>query len=261
VKRYSSGMYMRLAFAVAAHLEPEILVVDEVLAVGDAAFQKKCLGKMGDVARDGRTVLFVSHNMAAINRLCGRTIWLERGQLMGSGTPGEMINKYLSSDSSVSGEIVWPQGVANNGVTEVALLAVRILSEDGLVAPKVDVRKPFFFEMRYRVNQVIPYARAGFDVRTADGMLLFESYDIDAEDNTERREVGEYAFRCEVPGNLLNPGTYSVGINIGMPHIKNLVRREGVLSLTIEDTGAVGQTMNLTRAGVIRPKLRWEKVS
>jgi lipopolysaccharide transport system ATP-binding protein len=261
VKRYSSGMYMRLAFAVAAHLEPEILVIDEVLAVGDAAFQKKCLGKMGDVARQGRTVLFVSHNMAAINRLCGRTIWLERGELLGNGTPGEMITRYLASASSETGEVLWPEGTANQGVTEVSLLALRILNEEGTLAPKVDVQKPFFFEMRYRVNQALPYARAGFDVRTADGMLLFESYDIDDQDNTDRREVGDYAFRCEVPGNLLNPGTYSVGINIGVPHIKNLVRREDVLSLTIEDTGAVGQTMNLVRAGVIRPKLKWERVS
>jgi lipopolysaccharide transport system ATP-binding protein len=261
VKRYSSGMYMRLAFAVAAHLEPEILVIDEVLAVGDAAFQKKCLGKMGDVARQGRTVLFVSHNMAAINRLCARAFWLERGQLLGSGTPGEMISRYLASECSETGEAAWPEGIANRGVTEVSLLAARILNEDGAVAPKVDVRKQFYFEMRYRINQILPYARVGFDVRTADGMLLFESYDIDAEDNTERREIGEYAFRCEVPGNLLNPGTYSVGINIGIPHIKNLVRLEGVLSLVIEDTGAVGQTMNLVRAGVIRPKLKWEKVS
>src|SRR5438874_9732723 len=123
VKRYSSGMYVRLAFAVAAYLQPEILIVDEVLAVGDAEFQRKCLGKMGDVAKEGRTVLFVSHNMAAVTRLCDRVIWLDEGRVAMDGTPEEVVSEYLTRDSSVEGEVSFGDaGLANPGVDEFAFL-------------------------------------------------------------------------------------------------------------------------------------------
>src|SRR5258705_9814767 len=130
VKHSSSGMYVRLAFAVAAHLDPEILLVDEVLAVGDAEFQKKCLGKMGDVAREGRTVLFVSHNLGAINRLCSSAIWVNGGKLHMVGESEEVVTRYLSSDAQFSGERRWLDAVDAAGTDEIRLLAVRISNDD-----------------------------------------------------------------------------------------------------------------------------------
>src|SRR5438132_11382274 len=131
VKRYSSGMYVRLAFAVAAYLQPEILIIDEVLAVGDAEFQRKCLGKMGDVAKEGRTVLFVSHNMAAVSRLCDRVFWLDGGRLILEAEPENVISEYLTRGSAVEGEARFGSGLANPGVDEFAFLSVRVLNEFG----------------------------------------------------------------------------------------------------------------------------------
>lgn len=258
VKHYSNGMYVRLAFAVAAHLEPEILLVDEVLAVGDLAFQKKCLGKMGDVARTGRTVLFVSHNIGAISRLCQRIFWLGEGKLLEEGNTEKVIGDYLTSTASANGEIVWQNGIANLGVNEFSLLSVRVLNAEGKVISNPDICKPFFIEMRYRINEALPYCRVGFLVSSLDGTSVFETYDADDEQYAGRRQPGEYTVRCEIPANLLNSGTYLISINAGIPNIKNLVFLEGVLTLDVEDTGAIGAHLHPRRRGVIRPKLRWE---
>jgi lipopolysaccharide transport system ATP-binding protein len=258
VKHYSSGMYVRLAFAVAAHMEPEILLVDEVLAVGDAAFQKKCLGKMGNVAQEGRTVLFVSHNMGAINRLCQRVLWLEQGKLIEQGATDQMIARYLTSNTSNQGEMIWEQGIANPGITEIKIFSMRALSAEGVVTANLDVRKSFSIEIRYKIFQAIAYCRVGFLLSTFEGTLLFEAYDADDERNEGRREPGEYRVRCELPAHLLNPGRYIVSINAGIPNIKNLVFLEGVLALDVEDTGAVGSSMHTRRNGIIRPKLNWQ---
>jgi lipopolysaccharide transport system ATP-binding protein len=152
VKRYSSGMYVRLAFAVAAHLESEILVMDEVLAVGDATFQKKCLGKMGDVARGGRTVLFVSHNMAAVAQLCQRTIWLDGGQIKLVGSSGQMVQAYLSTSGQHRPERQWSYPGDAPGDDRVRLLACRIL-QAGKVAPVVDINQPCQIEIEFQVLQ------------------------------------------------------------------------------------------------------------
>ena len=257
VKHYSSGMHVRLAFAVAAHLEPEILLVDEVLAVGDAAFQKKCLGKMGDVAKTGRTVLFVSHNMGAISRLCQRVFWLDEGRLLVNGDTEEVVGKYLTSTASAKGEMVWQHGIANPGINEFSLLSVHVFNSEGKVTSNLDIRKPFFVEIRYRINEVLPYCRVGFLLSVFDGTAVFETYDADDEQYAGRRQPGEYTVRCEVPANLLNSGSYIISINVGMPNIKNLVFLEGALALNIEDTGAVGSHLDAKRNGIIRPKLRW----
>jgi len=259
VKFYSSGMYMRLAFAVAAHLEPEILVVDEVLAVGDSAFQKKCLGKMGAVATEGRTVIFVSHNMGAINRLCQTAIWLDKGRIVQQGPTAEVVANYLIVDSSDAGQCEWAEGIADPNVEEFRLYSVRIHTAQGAVASVVDVRYPFVLSFEYEFRKQLPYCRVGFTLETADGTGLFESYDTDQEANQGPRRPGRYKFRCEVPGNFLLPGAYSISVAAGMPNVKTLLWKESVLSLTVEDT-AISGDMRAQPYGVIRPKLKWEKL-
>ena len=151
VKRYSSGMYMRLAFAVASHLEPEILLVDEVLAVGDAAFQKKCLGKMGDVAREGRTVIFVSHNMVAVQSLCQRVLWLDRGEIIENGPASTVVSNYLNKSfgGTTSSEEVWPEVDAAPGNEAVRLHAIRVRADEGDAAAPLTMKTPFSIEVEY----------------------------------------------------------------------------------------------------------------
>lgn len=258
VKHYSSGMYVRLAFAVAAHLEPEILLVDEVLAVGDVAFQKKCLGRMGDVAKEGRTVLFVSHNMGAVSRLCQRALWIDDGQLFLQGLSSEVVSNYLTRQTSSEGRHSWEGGAANIGVTELRVFSICASNEAGEVTSTFDVRRAFSVTISYRVNRSLPYCRVGFLLSTVDGTSVFEAYDADDERYAGAREPGDYVAQCEIPGNLLNPGRYLVSINAGVPNVKNLAFIEGILPLNIEDTGAIGSYMHSKRNGIIRLKLRWK---
>jgi len=258
VKRHSSGMYMRLAFAVAAHLDTEIMLVDEVLAVGDASFQKKCLGKMGDVAKQGRTVLFVSHNMGAITGLCQRVYWIDGGLLHRDGSPEDVISEYLRTSSSHAGSRRWENGVARPGVEEFKIDEVSVRDDDGTVTSTLDVRKPFSIEIRYRIMSRLPYCRVGFVVETVHGMSVLEAYDLDDDRFAGPRDPGAYSVTCRIPGNLLNTGSYVLTLVAGMPNLKNLAKLEGILSFEIEDTGAIGSGMNLKRSGVIRPRLQWE---
>jgi lipopolysaccharide transport system ATP-binding protein len=260
VKRYSSGMYVRLAFAVAAHLEPEILVVDEVLAVGDAEFQKKCLGKMQDVSRGGRTVLFVSHNMGAVSRLCNHALWLDRGKLMLRAGTSDVIAKYLTSNTESGGSCEWPEGVANAGVTELKLFAVRILNESAQTSAGLDATKPFSIEICYTIYQRLPYLRVGFSLSAVDGTVIFETQDADHPQYTGKREPGKYVMRCEIPGELLMPGRYIISVNAGIPDVKNLVYIPGLLAFDVEDTYDSGSRMFQNREGVVRPRLNWKEV-
>ncbi len=257
VKHYSSGMYVRLAFAVAAHLEPEILLVDEVLAVGDAAFQKKCLGKMGDVAKEGRTVLFVSHNMGAITRLCGRTLWIDEGCLRMNGPTEHVVSHYLTSDVSLDGQRVWEEGIANPGVDEFKIRAIRIRDNNGEITGILDVRKPFWIEIEYDIQKHLPSCRVGLRIATADGIAVFATYDADQEEYAGGRKEGRFVSKCQIPGNLLSPNRYLLSVNAGIVNVKNLALLENVLSFDIEDVGAVGSHLSSKRAGIIRPKLKW----
>ncbi len=170
VKRYSSGMYMRLAFSVAAHLEPEILLVDEVLAVGDAAFQKKCLGKMGQVAGEGRTVLFVSHNMGAIQALCSRSILLADGRIVEDGPSNQVVQSYLNrsyGDIEKTGEVSWSGEDNAPGGGEVRLQSIRLLSSIGQVQDHFNVKDPIQIEFTYQVNTLIRGMRAILVIATS----------------------------------------------------------------------------------------------
>jgi len=253
-------MYMRLAFAVAAHLEPDVLIVDEVLAVGDAAFQRKCMGKMSDVTRRGNTVLFVSHNMGAISRLCQHAIWLDQGKLVDMGATAAIVPRYLLENSSASGQIVWSEGTAHAGVTELKLHGATVRNAAGEITANLDVQLPFTVTIDYRIHERLRQGRVGFMLNMPDGTTLFEAYDSDKPENQGQRDTGAYSVRCEIPGNLLLPGSYTLSLVAGSPGYKPFAYEEHVLSITLEDTGAVGSEMHVDRVGVFRPKLRWDRV-
>ncbi len=257
VKRYSSGMYMRLAFSIAAHLEPEILIVDEVLAVGDAAFQKKCLGKMGDVAKEGRTVLFVSHNMAAVTRLCQRTVWMDAGRVKLSGSPSQVASDYIISGSILAGSQVWDGGIANPGVHEFRVHEIRIHNSDGEETVHLESHKEFSIDIVYEVIQQMLFCRVGFLLSTSEGIVVFETYDADVDTCTGSRLPGKYVSRCVIPGDLLSPGQYVLSINAGMPNVKNLVFLENILTIDIRRTSLVGSSMSIPRHGIVCYPFHW----
>jgi lipopolysaccharide transport system ATP-binding protein len=259
VKRYSSGMYVRLAFAVAAHLEPEILVVDEVLAVGDAAFQKKCLGKMGDVAKEGRTVLFVSHNMAAVNRLCRLGMWLDRGQIRSTGAAENIVAAYLSTGCESEGEHRWENLKEAPGNEKIRLRAVRLLNSDREISSTMDMRCPFYVQIEYDVLTVHSGMRTGFWMLTSDGLTVFVAGDNEDPDwQDKRRAPGSYVSTCEIPAMLLNSGSYMLTVAADIPGYEMLFLEEAVLRFLIEHTGATALDGSNRSPGVICPSLRWD---
>jgi len=211
VKHYSSGMYVRLAFAVAAHLEPEILFVDEVLAVGDAAFQKKCLGKMGEVSHAGRTILFVSHSMDAIRRLCRRVLWLDGGRLRALGATAECIGQYLQSNVVEGGQIDFgaPHQLAN--AMPLQLHAIRLTRADGQVATRYSARESIRVEIEWSTDVSLYKPRIGFVLQTADGQDVLTALDANAWAG-EWLAPGRRVSTCELPGQLLNEGAYVIDI-------------------------------------------------
>ena len=216
VKRYSSGMYLRLAFAVAAHLEPEILVVDEVLAVGDAEFQRKCLGKMGDVAQQGRTVLFVSHNMSAILRLTEEAIVLDKGKMLMRGPTQQAVDYYLSSGQSQAGERIWDANEVSPTAAPFRPIAMRLKDQKGKVIDTVRSVEPVTVEMEYRLESQITGLRVGFYLSSMRGEYIITSFDTDNALQYEKfsaRNSGHYISRCTLPADLFNEGRYSLGVN------------------------------------------------
>jgi lipopolysaccharide transport system ATP-binding protein len=254
VKHYSSGMYLRLAFAVAAHLEPEILLVDEVLAVGDAAFQKKCLGKMGSVAKEGRTVLFVSHNMGAIAQLCKWTLWLDAGGVRLIGPSSDVVAAYLSSGTE--GQATWKASSAPLDGLEVQLKSARLLSIDGQPTAVIDFGSPFQVEVAYEVIDPIRDLSVTYQLMDSHGNLVFESMDTDMPEWKGRlREPGYYLGICKVPAHLLKPGRYYVSVVSFVERVKIIERQEGVLTF---DVSEAGYFLNPDRLGVVSPVLEWE---
>ncbi len=258
VKRYSSGMYVRLAFAVAAHLEPEILLVDEVLAVGDAAFQRKCLGKMGEVAKQGRTVLFVSHNMAAITRLCERALWFDRGGLRESGKPQETVARYLASSAAEGGEVVYSDADGHSvpGSEYIRLEAIRVRSTNGDVSTTLDVRFPFTIDVQYRVLRRTTNLRVGVRLSAHEGTVLLSTTDMDDQEELTR-EPGVYVSRCQVPGELLNYGLYYVTVGCDTPSVQSHFLVDHGLAFQVAPTGGVGGHINDGRTGLLRLRLPW----
>ena len=250
VKRYSSGMRVRLAFAVAAHLEPEVLIIDEVLAVGDAAFQKKCLGKMGEVATEGRTVLFVSHNMGAVSELCERAIWLDEGQVRLDGRASDVVSKYLST--GVSRHAVWICPEVEPDVSEIQLKSARVVSARNVSTTMVDYNDSFRIEIAYEVFQPIKGVSIALRVTDAFGNILWTSWDTDTPDwNGMTRNPGSYISSCGIPGRLLRPGQYQVSLGVISGGKKWYPK-----ALTFEITPK-GYRLNADRVGLLAPNLDW----
>ena len=258
VKRYSSGMYMRLAFAVAAYMETEILLVDEVLAVGDAAFQKKCLGKMGDVSKEGRTVLFVSHNMGAINRLCRTAILLDEGKIKIRDHAETVISKYLYEGSSTQGERNWIHDNQLIGNDKIRLRAIRISNYDNITTATIDIRRSFFIEIEYDILEFLSDFRVAIRVIAGDGTVVFTSSDTCAVAMDETsRSAGRYISRCEIPGNFLNEGPYTITVSADIPFVEILFFEENVLSFYVEQVGGLSGRYSERWPGVICPNLKW----
>jgi len=261
VKRYSSGMYLRLAFAVAAHLEPEILVVDEVLAVGDAEFQRKCLGKMDDVARQGRTVLFVSHNMSAILQLTQETILLEAGRLTQRGPSAAVVDNYLAAGFAQSGERVWTEAEIGPQAGLFHPLGLRLRDRNGRIVDTLRSTEPATIEIAYRLDRPVNALRIGIYLATLRGELIITSFDTDDPDLYQRfaaRPAGSYISRCTIPADLLNEGRYVIGVNASSFRIQRYFQDERALAFNVDPTGAPGMHWPEQRLGMIRPRLDWK---
>ncbi len=260
VKRYSSGMYLRLAFAVAAHLEPEILVVDEVLAVGDAEFQKKCLGKMGDVAQQGRTVLFVSHNMSAILRLTQEAIVLQKGQMIMRAPSQEAVDYYLSSGQSQAGERAWSADEVPATSQPFTPISLKVKERGGKIVDTIRSTEPVTLEFEYQISAPVTGLRVGLYLGTMRGEYIFASFDTDNADLYEKfdtRDAGRYISRAEIPADMFNEGRYMVGVNASSFGVKRYFMDENALAFSVDISGAPGTQWGEPRVGPMRPRLQW----
>ncbi len=262
VKHYSSGMYVRLAFAVAAHLEPEILIVDEVLAVGDAQFQKKCLGKMEDVSQnEGRTVLFVSHNMPTVTSLCHRCILLDNGKIRKTGNTSEVIMEYYSTGQGSPAFIEFTKRKV--GDEYVQLVSGHVENIMGKITPEIFINEDFKISIKYKVLQLSNYRLIpNFHFYTADGVCAF----ISSVEESNILPVGEYISECNLPKNFFNEGAYFVGLAISSfeSGVKVHFFEPNVISFNIKDSleGTVARQHGYTGTipGVVRPQLHWNLV-
>ena len=262
VKHYSSGMYMRLAFAVAAHLEPEVLIVDEVLAVGDVGFQKKCLRKMREVGASGRTVLFVSHDMQAIARLCNRAIWLKNGEIVNDGAANEVIGNYLHEQSQKGAEKSWETTENAPGNEIVRLRRVRVCDESKETASAIDIRRPVSLEMTYEVLETGKIIVPNLHFYNEQGVCIFVSHDWNSEWRIAPRPRGIYLSRMTVPGNFLAEGTVfvTVAATTYEPINVHFVERDAVsfnVVDSLEGDSARGDFAGIL-PGIVRPILDWE---
>ncbi|MCL4559653.1 MAG: ABC transporter ATP-binding protein [Chloroflexi bacterium] len=261
VKRYSNGMYLRLAFAVAAHLEPEILVVDEVLAVGDAEFQRKCLGKMSDVAREGRTVLFVSHNMSAILRLTDESLLIDKGHLVLRAPSPRAVDEYMARGFSQLGERTWTANEIPADAAPFRPLALRLRNAQGKVVDTIRSVEPASIEIEYCLDAPLTGLRVGFHLINSRGEHAFTSFDVDDPSQFEQmgmRPAGRYVSRCSLPVDFLNEGRFIVWMNASSYRIRRYFQDEQALTFTVDATGAPGMHWPEPRLGPVRPRLEWK---
>lgn len=259
VKRYSSGMYVRLAFAVAAHLEPEILIVDEVLAVGDAVFQKRCLGKMQDVASsEGRTVLFVSHNMVAVQNLCPRAIWIDGGELQQDGAAGTVVGEYLSGVQSRVTERVWPDFESAPGNETVRIRRAAIETAGGSENGPITTRTPLDVVFEFWNRK--PGARLNLTVHLyGRGAVAFETGPVrDTVWRGKSFPVGLFRSGFRIPGDLLNDGVHSVMLLVVEDQSRVIYRHEDMLVFNVEDDGSDRGPYHGEVSGAVRPILHWQ---
>ena len=262
VKRYSSGMRVRLAFSIAAHLEPEILLVDEVLAVGDSEFQKKCLGKMGSVAKEGRTILFVSHNMGAIQRLCDRSLLLFSNCLAMDAATEQVIAFYLNErgqEDKSSCKIEYEHGSAP-GDQFVRLRCVQLTTANGHLKPSFCMNEAFAIKITFEVLKRSSSFHLYVRVYTEDGILAFASADWDKNGiSAVDRQPGKYQMIVSIPSHLLNRGTYMLSVSGLIPDVRFVFQESSVLTWRILPQGGVGGFQSISRLGVFRPLLEWNE--
>jgi lipopolysaccharide transport system ATP-binding protein len=261
VKHYSSGMYVRLAFAVAAHLDPEILLVDEVLAVGDLAFQKKCLGKIGDISAEGRTVLFVSHSMQAIARLCKRAILLDAGRIAHDGPTHQVVTSYLGSGLGNIATRRWTE-INAPGNDIVRLRAVNVLTDEKQVTAAIDIRKAIDIEMEYEVLKSGHVLVPNFHFYNEEGTCAFILAEFHNEWHRKPKAAGRYKSTVQIPGNFLAEGSLmvSAAISTYTPFYVHLHEQDAVVINIVDSLDG-----NSTRGdyaghypGVVRPMMQWK---
>lgn len=261
VKRFSTGMYLRLAFAVAAHLEPEVLIVDEVLAVGDAAFQQKCLGKMDEVSRkQGSTVLLVSHNMHFISSLCSQAIWLDGGSIHDSGKAGEVISRYIAGVTGRSASMTWP-GEKRPGNEFVRLNGVAVTDRAGNTRSNFSSDEQIGLKMTYEVIQPGRTLWLGYNLSNQYGVEVFDTHSVSTPLYRQPHEKGCYIATSWIPARLLNTGSYLVGAAI-FNHQEQLIHchEREVVSFHVYDDPAVATARGLSAEelpGAVRPWLDW----
>ena len=259
VKRYSSGMYVRLGFSVAAHLEPDILVIDEVLSIGDISFQNKCLGKISEVARAGRTVLFVSHNASTVARLCTRAIWIDKGQMVEDGPADSVLQAYMRSSLDNTETRRWDNLESAPGSEDVRLMAVSLLGSDGLPITLADIEKPLKIKLGYYV------LKPGAKFRCAATLYMRETCAFGTMETTEtvHAAVGYYESSVVIAGNMLAEGDYRVDVSLFYSRGRKVrhVLLSDALVFHIHDlmrgTSARGDYAE-TFAGVVRPLFPWQ---
>jgi homopolymeric O-antigen transport system ATP-binding protein len=262
VKRYSSGMYVRLAFAVAAHLEPEVLIVDEVLAVGDAEFQTKCLGKMESVSQQGRTILFVSHNMQTMGRICPRVVFLEHGRVKRIGSSHDVIAEYLYAGQTTISEKVWQDLATAPGDDAVRLTAIRLSNPEGVAHDRFDIRYPITVEIEYAVLRPVKRLIAEIGILSSDGATIFLTSD-QFENCLATREPGAYRAHFTIPGNFLAEGRFVANCALSelqKPRIIH-VREPSIVGFEVYDNmegDSVRGNIPSDYPGVVRPMFDWK---
>jgi lipopolysaccharide transport system ATP-binding protein len=262
LKWYSSGMWVRLAFSVAAHLEPEILMMDEVLAVGDAAFQQKCLDKMHEIRQQGRTILFVSHDMAAITRLCKRVVLLDHGHIAADGEPHQVVSHYLSASWRTGALSEWPVQVEAPGNNIARLRRVRVSTEEGETCAAIDIRKPFRIETTYDVLEAGHALVPVIELCNTAGTELFSTHDTNPDWRGRPRSCGRYTSTVWIPGNLLAEGSLVAHVSI-MSHVPATIlhaqQRDAVAFQIIDRQSGESARGDYVgpMPGVVRPLLRW----
>jgi lipopolysaccharide transport system ATP-binding protein len=262
VKHYSSGMYVRLAFAVAAHLDPDILIVDEVLAVGDADFQRKCLAKMEDVRQHGRTILFVSHNLPAVTRLCHRAILVTGGAIRQDGPAPEVVSAYMLASLSTSAEHTWPTPATAPGNDVARLRSVRVASDEGQTSEAIDIRRPVTIEMVYDVLKPGYSLAPRCELLSHVGAAIFISHDMKPGWRERPCPIGRFISTARIPGNLLAEGTFlvTVGLFSSDPDQNHFHVREAVAFQVVDSLEGDSARGDWTGPmyGAVRPLLEWK---
>jgi lipopolysaccharide transport system ATP-binding protein len=263
-KHYSSGMYMRLAFAVAAHLETSILLVDEVLAVGDAEFQRKCLQKMEQAGTQGRTVIFVSHDMAAVTRLCSRAVLLDQGRVVRDGNSAEVVHHYLHG-GAMHGAAVreWPSVETAPGDDVARLRAVRVLDEEGRPSPQVDIRRPVRIEVDFWNLRPAENPSVNLHLFNEEGTCLFITCDYtSAAWKTGPRDTGLVRSTCTIPGNFLSEGPVTVlaAVSSYRRVTVHAIERDAVAFTVVDRSEGDGMRGPYAgpMPGLLRPRLDWK---